>query len=73
MLKFLKKLKRFCYVGGWKKKFGVTLLHRHFDVGPEEKMVEQFDAGSRQLVISVMKIPESANGLVPAVFKFTKN
>ena len=43
---------------GAESRFGVTLLHRHFDVYEDEVLVETCDSGNRTLTLKPTKIEE---------------
>lgn len=45
------------------QRFGVTLLHEHFDVGEDEVLVESIDVGNRTLTLRPMKIDAPNLGL----------
>ena len=42
-------------------RFGLTLLHKHFDVYEGERMVENCDVESRTLTLRPTKVPLAAN------------
>jgi hypothetical protein len=42
------------------ERFGLTLLHTHFDIGEDEILVEKVDAEARTLTISPMPAREAA-------------
>lgn len=43
------------------ERFGVALLHKHFDLQPEEILVEQTDVAQRVLTISPIKAAAAGN------------
>lgn len=56
---------------GKARRFGVTLLHHHFLLSPDETLVEQCDAEKRMLVTSPGKVAEiSARDFRPTVWRF---
>lgn len=42
-------------------RFGVTLLHQHFDIGDDELLVEQVDVDTRTLTIQPVSVVDVAN------------
>lgn len=53
---------------GMQDRFGVALLHKHFDLEPGEMLVEQTDKENRTLVISAVT-PENAPSTVGTIFR----
>lgn len=52
-------------------RFGVTLLHRHFDIGDGERLVELADARSRTIVIRPAALAnDSGESPVPTSWSF---
>ncbi len=43
------------------ERFGLQFLHRHFDVGPEEILVERSDPDARSMVLQVLRRNEIKN------------
>lgn len=51
-------------------RFGVSLLHRHFDLAEDERLVEVIDAESRTLTSRPVKAGELPEG-VPSMWQLT--
>lgn len=39
-------------------RFGITLIHRHFDIAPDEEMMEFTDAENRTLIVKPVKLSD---------------
>jgi len=68
----LEKIGQIIIANKAERRFGVALLHKHFDVAGDEKIVEEFKPDERTLVISVKKDSDLTQPVIPSVFKFTK-
>ncbi|MCB1814472.1 MAG: hypothetical protein KDK04_22530 [Candidatus Competibacteraceae bacterium] len=55
---------------GQQQRFGVVLLHKHFDIAQGEKAVERVDLNSRT---SVVDVESSTINAIPSVFRFRKS
>ncbi len=53
---------------GKRERFGVALLHKHFDMEEGEVLVEETDKDARELTIRPMKQDEAGN-TVPTIWK----
>ncbi len=53
---------------GMQERFGVALLHKHFDLEPGEMLVEQTDKAARTLTISAVS-PTEAPATVGTIFR----
>lgn len=53
---------------GLQERFGVALLHKHFDLSPGEMLVEQTDKANRTLTITAM-MPQEAGRTVGTIFR----
>lgn len=54
-------------------KFGITLLHKHFDLNPDELLVESCDTNNKTLTAKPIKITdlkENRDGLIETIWRF---
>lgn len=51
------------------ERFGVTLLHSHFDLGPDELLVETVDHDNRTLTVRPRSSEDVAGELVPTSWR----
>lgn len=54
------------------ERFGVALLHKHFPMAADERVLESFKPEVRNLVLSVVKERELGQNVIPSVFRFNK-
>lgn len=52
-------------------RFGVTLIHSHFAIGPDESLVELADAGTRTLTIRPMKNAAMAGKVIETQWRLS--
>jgi len=57
----LERLAAFMAEEGMTEKFGITLLHKHFEVADDEMLIETCDPEKRTLMIRPVKKEELAN------------
>ena len=57
---------------GKDERFGVNLLHRHFAIGEDERLVEVIDEESRTLTARPMKADELP-GAMPSAWQLTED
>lgn len=51
-------------------RFGVAVLHKHFDVAPDEVLIERTYAEARQLVTEPTRASEVTNDLITTIWRF---
>lgn len=54
-------------------RFGIAVLHSHFDVDPDEVLVETVDRSTRTLTTQPMKTAEMAGSLSPTLLRLTSS
>ena len=54
-------------------RFGVALLHKHFPMAADERVLESFKPETRNLVLSIVKEKELGSNTIPSVFRFNKD
>lgn len=54
-------------------RFGLALLHSHFEVSDDEVLVESVDLEARSLVVRPMPLSEVVGSLRPTVFRLTQD
>lgn len=53
---------------GMESRFGVALLHKHFDLDPDEIMMESNDTASRTLTIEAVKAKDAGENNIGTIF-----
>lgn len=51
-------------------RFGVAVLHKHFDVAPDEVLIERTYAATRQLVTQPVRASEVTGDLITTIWRF---
>lgn len=69
----LEKIRKVLIDNNAENRFGIALLHRHFELASNEKVVEEFVPETRNLVITVKSDDELTAPITPSVVRFTKD
>lgn len=69
--RILAQLERVLVRHNQQHRIGVVLLHKHFDVGPDEVAVDRHNVDKRLSVISVEKDGSTPN-LIPSMMRFRR-
>jgi hypothetical protein len=55
------------------ERFGVALLHKHFPMAADERILETFKPETRNLTLTIVNEKELGQETIPSVFRFTKD
>ena len=64
----LKEIRDVLKKHGMDQRFGVALLHKHFDLEDDEIMLETSDHDARKLVLEPTKVSDAGNNNVGTIF-----
>ncbi len=68
----LTELKQVLLKHGYTNRFGVCLLHRHFDISQDEILMENTDVNARVSVLSVEK-DDSSENTIETMWRFSND